>query len=323
MRILVTGGAGFVGSHLNDVLLARGVTVVAVDDLSKGTIENLEHNTENAQFEFHEFDIRDIERLTAVAGPVDCVVHLAAAKIPRYENTVDSVALNFDGARAALEVARQAGAKAVLASTSDVYGKSDAVPFREDADLVLGASTSRRWAYAISKLCDEHLAFAYQDEHGVPVTLLRFFGAYGERQYLSWWGGPQGVFLDAIANGREIEIHGDGLQTRCFIHVDDLVEAVARAVERPEANGQILNVGTTEEVTIRGLAELMFRLSGLPGSLQARHVSYESFTANYEDVRRRIPDLTKMRRILGYEPRVSLEDGLGRLWAWYRRDRRT
>ena len=321
MRVLVTGGAGFVGSHLNDVLLARGATVVAVDDLSKGRLENIEHNVGHERFSFHEFDIRDADRLGAAGKGADAIVHLAAAKIPRYENTVDSVALNFDGARAALDLAKEEGAKAVLASTSDVYGKSTALPFREDDDLVIGASTSRRWAYAVSKLCDEHLAYAYQDEHGVPVTLLRFFGAYGERQYLNWWGGPQGVFLDAIANGREIEIHGDGTQTRCFIHVDDLAESVARAVERPEANGEIVNVGTTEEVSIRELAELMHRLSVLDGPLRARDVSYESFTANYEDVSRRVPDLTKMREILGYEPRVRLEEGLRRLWAWYRRER--
>lgn len=321
MRILVTGGAGFVGSHLNDVLLARGAAVVAVDDLSKGSIENIQHNLSHDRFAFHEFDIRDTERLQVAGEGADVVVHLAAAKIPRYENTVESVALNFDGARAALEVARTQKAKAVLASTSDVYGKSTEVPFREDDDLVIGASTSRRWAYAVSKLCDEHLAYAYQDEHGVPVTLLRFFGAYGERQYLNWWGGPQGVFLDAIANGREIEIHGDGSQTRCFIHVDDLAESIARAVERPQANGEILNVGTTEEVSIRELAVLMHRLSGLDGPLKARDVSYASFTANYEDVRRRVPDLTKMRQILDYEPRVLLEEGLRRLWVWYRLER--
>jgi UDP-glucose 4-epimerase len=320
MRLLVTGGAGFIGSHLNDVLLKRGATVVAVDDLSKGRIENVQHNLDNPRFAFHEFDIRDTERLIDAGDGIDAVVHLAAAKIPRYENTVDSVALNFDGARAALELARARGAKAVLASTSDVYGKSTALPFREDDDLVIGASTSRRWAYAVSKLCDEHLAFAFQDEHGVPVTLLRFFGAYGERQYLNWWGGPQGVFLDAMANGRDIEIHGDGSQTRCFIHVDDLAESVARAVARPEANGHIVNVGTTEEVSIRELAELMHRLSGILGPLKSRDISYESFTANYEDVQRRVPDLTKMREVLDYEPRISLEEGLRRLWAWYRRE---
>lgn len=321
MRILVTGGAGFIGSHLNDVLLARGATVIAVDDLSKGRVENVQHNLGNERFSFHEFDIRDTQRLQTTGARIDAVVHLAAAKIPRYENTVDSVALNFDGARAALELARSQGAKAVLASTSDVYGKSQAVPFREDDDLVIGASTTRRWAYAISKLCDEHLAFAYQDEHGVPVTLLRFFGAYGERQYLNWWGGPQGVFLDAIANGREVEIHGDGSQTRCFIHVDDLAESVARAVERPETNGHIVNIGTEEEVSIRELAQLMHRLSGLPESLSTREISYESFTTNYEDVRRRVPDLTKMRELLDYQPHVGLEAGLSRLWTWYRRER--
>jgi len=199
-----------------------------------------------------------------------------------------------------------------------VYGKSTALPFREDGDCLVGPSTSRRWAYAASKLAIEHMALAYQIEYGVPVSLLRYFGTYGERQYLDWWGGPQGVFLRAIDEGRPIEVHGDGRQTRCFIHVTDLALGTALAAEKDEANGEIFNIGTDEEVSIHELALLMHELSGAGGTASVELIPYESFSGSYEDVRRRVPDLTKSRELLGFEPRVPLRDGLTRLWTWYR-----
>lgn len=317
MKILITGGAGFIGSHLADALLARGHQVTSVDDLSKGTLANVEHNRADVRFRFVQLDICEREQLWRVGAGCDVVVHLAAAKIPRYESAMTAVTLNFDGARCALELARRNGAKFVFASTSDVYGKNPQLPFREDGDLVIGPSTSRRWAYAASKLLGEHLAFAYQDDHRIPVTILRFFGCYGERQYLSWWGGPQGVFLQAIARGEEIEIHGDGKQTRCFIHVRDLAEGVARAIERAAADGEILNIGADEEVSIEALARLMHRLSGVAGAPRLKFVPYGSLSKNYEDVRRRIPDMAKMKRILEFTPRIPLEEGIRRLWNWY------
>jgi UDP-glucose 4-epimerase len=318
VRVLITGGAGFIGSHLGDALLARGYQVIAVDNLSKGTRDNIAHNAGKPGFSFVELDVLEHEALVAAAGDrIDVVVHLAAAKIPRYESAMKVVMANFEGAHSALELARKHQAKCVLASTSDVYGKSPSLPFAEDGDLVIGPSTSRRWAYAVSKLCDEHMAFAYQDDFGIPVVPLRFFGCYGERQYLSWWGGPQGVFLEAIAKGEPIELHGDGQQTRCFIHVRDLAEGIARAVERPAANGEILNIGFDEEVSIARLAELMHRLSGVGGEPKVKMVPYQTLSKNYEDVRRRIPDMTKMKRILEWVPRIRLEEGIRSLWAWY------
>ena len=318
MKALVTGGAGFIGSHLIDALLARKWEVVCVDDLSKGPIANLEHNIGRDGFEFVELDCRDAREMQRLGEGAGVVVHLAATKIPRYESAFGNLKINLEGSTVALEVARASGAKFVLASTSDVYGKSPDLPFREDGDLVIGASTTRRWAYAITKLCDEHMAFAYQDEFGIPVTLLRFFGCYGERQYLNWWGGPQGVFLEAIANGEAIEVHGDGSQTRCFTHVADLVEATARAIERDEANGEIINIGSDVEISILGLAELMHELSGAGGEPKIELVPYESFTRDYQDVMRRIPDLTKQREILGFTPQINEAEGIRRLWSWYR-----
>jgi UDP-glucose 4-epimerase len=319
MRILVAGGAGFIGSHLCDELLRRGHSITCVDDLSAGSLDNLRDAREHPDFEFVKLDVTHEHDLMDVGDGHEVVVNLVAKKIPRYTSALSTLETNIRSTHATIELARHMGAKYVLASTSDVYGRSPKLPFSEDDDLLIGTSTSRRWAYAASKLYDEHLCFAYQDEFALRCTMLRFFGAYGERQYLSWWGGPQGVFLEAIANGKEVELHGDGRQTRCFIFVNDLVNAVANATERSEADGQIINVGTDEEVSIADLARMMHRLSGEPGELRVKMIPYETLSTNYQDVMRRIPDLTKMHRILGGQSYVRLEEGLSRLWAWYRR----
>jgi UDP-glucose 4-epimerase len=323
MKALLTGGAGFIGSHLTDSLLERGWTVTAVDNLSKGRRENIEHVLGRDDYEFVEMDCRELDRMLELGRGSDVVVNLAATKIPRYGSALDNLTVNLLANRTALEVAHQSEAKFVLASTSDAYGKNPNIPFREDGDSVIGPSTTPRWSYGVTKLTDEHMTFAYQDEYHLPVTILRYFGSYGERQYLNWWGGPQGVFLEAIAKGDPIEVHGDGSQTRCFTHIDDMVEATARAMERPEANGQIINVGNDEEISIRDLAELMHEISGVGGEPNIEYVAYESFSRDYQDVLRRVPDLTKQREILGFEPRIGLEDGIRRLWEWYRQlDRR-
>ena len=318
MRVLVTGAAGFIGSHLCDALLARGHEVVGIDDFSHGRRENLELAQRSAAFRLVQLDVRATAELCELSAGCDVVVHLAALKIPRYSTALDTVTVNVDGARSALEAARQNGAKCVLASTSDVYGKNSKLPFREDSDCVIGPSTSRRWAYATSKLLAEHLAFGYRDAYGLRVSLLRFFGTYGERQYLNWWGGPQGVFLEQITSGQPIELHGDGSQTRCFVFIDDLVRGVVAACEREDADGQVFNIGTTEEISIRELALRMHELSGCSGEPNLCLIPYESFQGSYEDVRRRVPDLSKARALLGFEPVVGLDAGIRRLWDWYR-----
>ncbi len=286
MHVLISGGAGFVGSHLGDALLERGHRVTCVDDFSKGPRSNVAHNVGREGFALVEMDLAETDALKRVGEGVEVVIHLAAAKIPRYESAIANVTTNIEVARSALELARENGAKALLASTSDVYGVSPALPFREDGTVMLGPSTTRRWAYAVGKLADEHMAFAYEDDFGLRVVLMRFFGTYGPRQYLSWWGGPQGVFL----------------------------EAIVRAGERPEADGLILNMGSDEEVSVRGLAELMYRFSGREGAPPLRFIPYASFGGNYQDVQRRIPDLTRQREVLGWEPQVGLEEGTARLW---------
>lgn len=317
MHVLITGGAGFIGSHVIDELLDKGHQVTCVDDLSAGTLKNVRHHEGNDRFRFARLDIHESAKLHEVGRGCDVVLHLAAKKIPRYSTAFETLTINADGTRDALELARTNGAKFVLASTSDVYGKNAVLPFREDGDLVLGPSTSRRWSYAASKIYDEHLTLAYQDEFDLKVVILRFFGAYGERQYLNWWGGPQGVFLNAISKGAAVDIHGDGSQTRCFIYVKDMAVAIARSLELPAAEGEIVNIGTAEEISVLDLARRMHALSGRDGELQLRMVPYASLSKNYEDVVRRVPDLEKMERVLEFTPQVYLDEGISRLWAWY------
>lgn len=318
MKILVTGGAGFIGSHVCDILLERGYNVLCVDNLSSGLLENIKHNLSNPKFRFKKLDILEKNILFQEVDSVDAIIHLVAYKIPRYSSALNTLTVNAQGTTNVLELARIRGAKFIVSSTSDVYGKNPQMPFREDSDLVLGPSTSRRWAYAVSKLFDEHLSFAYQDEYKVEIVILRYFGTYGERQYLNWWGGPQGVFLETIFKNKPLEIHGDGTQTRCFTYVKDTAEATVRAIENKEAIGEIINIGAEEEISILELANLMYNLSGVSSGLNIKYVPYASFSKNYEDVKRRIPSIGKMNKILGYQPKVDLKEGLKRLIDWYK-----
>src|SRR5215470_7801388 len=252
--VLVTGAAGFLGSHLCDALLAHGHRVIGVDDLSHGKRENLSAAMNNPRFAFHVLDITDGEKLRSVSEGVETIAHLAAFKIPRYGDRIKTLMINSQGSLNVLQLAVERKAKFLFTSTSDVYGRNPDVPFSETSASVIGSSTIPRWAYAVSKLFDEHLAFAFHEDHGIPVTVVRIFGSYGPRQHLSWWGGPQSVFIDAILNDSEIPIHGDGLQTRSFTYVTDTVEGLYAAIVKPEANNQIINIGSTHEVTIVKLA---------------------------------------------------------------------
>jgi UDP-glucose 4-epimerase len=316
-RIVVTGAAGFIGSHLCDALLARGYSVVGIDNLSMGCIENIQHNFSNPRFSFFEEDVRNLIGLRSLCAGADVIVHLAAYKIPRYGNALDTLLINHEGAKHVLEIAKDLKCKVVLASTSDVYGKNPHLPFREDSDLVIGPSDIKRWSYAASKLFDEHLCFAFQDAYGFPVVILRFFGSYGPRHHLSWWGGPQSVFITKALRHEEFEIHGDGSQTRSLTYIDDTVSGIIAATEKEEANGEIINLGSTHEITILELACLIKRLVGNPGPIQLKFVPYASFSGGkYEDVMRRVPDISKARKLLGFEARVELEEGLRRTIAW-------
>jgi UDP-glucose 4-epimerase len=314
--VLVTGAAGFLGSNLCRVLLEAGHAVRAVDNLSQSTMLNVEPLLAEVRFRFAKDDVRDEAAMRELAGGASAIVHLAAFKIPRYGNALDTLLVNTHGTESMLKAAAAVGARLVFASTSDVYGKNPRLPFAETDDLYLGETSVKRWAYATSKIVDEHLCFAYQQERGVPVTILRFFGSYGPGQNRTWWGGPQSVFIDAALRGKEMDVHGDGQQTRSFTYVDDTVDGIVRALFSPRALGEIFNIGNTKPVTIQALAELVWRLAG-EGEPKIRRVSYQAF-GRYEDVRARVPEIAKAREILGFEPRFGLEDGLRRTIDWQR-----
>jgi UDP-glucose 4-epimerase len=321
-RIGVTGAAGFVGSHLCERLLAEGYEVVGVDDLSYGSMTNLAPCLDNPRFAFERIDVTNQLALRAAFEGCDAIMHLAAKKIPRYESALSTLEVNVQGSHAACAVAIDLDADLILTSTSDVYGDGEP-PYREDGQVVLGPSTSRRWAYAVSKLYDEHLALALAEERGLRVTILRLFNVYGPRNHLSWWGGPTVTFIEALLNGELLEIHGDGLQTRTFTYVTDTVDGFVRALRTPESRGEIVNVGGTETMSMLELAELVQTMLGVPQPLRARFVPYESLPGRYQDVRHRVPDTTKAQSLLGFEVRVGVQEGLGETISWHRQQRGT
>jgi UDP-glucose 4-epimerase len=315
VKILVTGVAGFIGSNLAQALLERGHSVVGVDNLSQGERLNMAGFAEHADFAFHELDICERSAMQAVGAGCDVIVHLAAYKIPRYSDALDTLRTNAHGSESVLDAAQAAGAKFVAASTSDVYGKNPDVPFTEDSSLVIGNPDVKRWAYAISKMFEEQMMFAYRDRYKMRIVALRFFGGYGPNQNLTWWGGPQSVFIDSALDDKQLELHGDGSQTRSFTYVSDHVDGIIRCIEMPAADGFVFNLGNTREISIADLAKLIWGMvrPGEQPKVQLR--PYESF-GKYEDVMRRVPDITRARTLLGFEPKVELEDGLRRTIRW-------
>jgi UDP-glucose 4-epimerase len=316
-RVGVTGAAGFIGSHLCARLLDDGFDVVGVDDLSRGSVSNLERCLDDRGFQLELLDSNRRRELRSAFEGCDAIVHLAAMKIPRYGGALRTLELNVAGVKAAASVALAIDADLVLASTSDVYGNAP-VPLVEDGPIVLGPPTTRRWAYAASKLYDEHVVLALAEERGLRATILRLFNVYGPNNHLSWWGGPVVTFYEALLHGQTIEIHGDGRQVRTFTYVSDTVDGFMRALRTPEARGEIINVGASSPVTILELAGLIQLTLGIPQPLRARFLPYEALPGRYQDVRHRVPDITKARRLLGFTARVSLDDGLRRSLEWHR-----
>lgn len=317
-KILVTGVAGFLGSNLLGKLLANGHQVVGIDNLSMGKLENMGSHLNHHDFVFIEKDILELATFESLDKDFDVIIHLAAFKIPRYGKAVDTLKINSKGCEHVLDFGRSISCKVVLASTSDVYGMSPDLPFKEDGNCVIGDSTVPRWAYAVSKLFDEHLALAYMEAYNFPVVLLRFFGSYGPNQHLSWWGGPQAVFIDCILNNKPIPIHGDGKQTRTFTYVDDTVEGIYAAAMKPEANGEIFNIGAHKEITILELAEMLKEISNEATETEITLIPYDQISVGrkYQDVMRRVPDTSKAQRILGVKAQISLEEGLRRTFEW-------
>jgi len=312
----VTGAAGYIGSHLCDRLLREGMSVIGVDDLSRGTLENLGPALQSPRMRLEQFDCTRRRELRRAFEGCDAIVHLAAQKIPRYGGTLKTLQANVAGVNAAAHAALSLGAHLVVASTSDVYGNGTP-PFAEDGNLVLGPPTTRRWAYAVSKLYDEHVCLALAEERGLEVTILRFFGSYGPRNHPSWWGGPQAAFAEILLDGGVMEIHGDGTQIRTFTYIDDTVEGIYRSIVTPDARGEIINVGGEHPTRIIDLAEAVQRALGIPRPLRAKIVPYASLPGNYQDVLKRIPDTTKAKRVLGFTAQVGLDEGLAATMAWH------
>ncbi|HEY3120125.1 MAG TPA: NAD-dependent epimerase/dehydratase family protein [Vicinamibacteria bacterium] len=317
MRVAITGVAGFIGSNLAERLLARGDEVVGMDDLSHGRLENMESFREHRHFQFTRGSILDATAMAALAEGADAVAHLAAGKIPRYGDALETLVTNSEGGLNVLRACHERGVRRmVLASTSDCYGRNPDVPYSEESVSVIGPPQVRRWSYAISKMFEEQALFAFRERHGLQGVALRLFGSYGPRQNLTWWGGPQSVFIGAALRGEEMEIHGTGRQTRSFTYVDDTVEGFVRALDVPAADGELLNIGNDREIAIEDLAVMIWRM--IRGDEpKFRRVPLSTF-GRYEDVERRVPDNRRGAQVLSFKPSVPLEEGLPRTIAWQR-----
>jgi UDP-glucose 4-epimerase len=319
-KVGITGVAGFVGSHLADRLLDEGLEVVGVDDLSTGATTNVVDALQHPNFRFEVMDCTRGRELREAFDGCDAIFHLAAKKIPRYSGALQTLEENVQGMHAACAAALSLDADLIVASTSDVYGNAP-LPFVEDGPIVLGPPTTRRWAYAVSKLYDEHMALALAEEKGLRVTILRLFGSYGPRNHPTWWGGPQSAFIETLLDDDIIDIHGDGQQVRSFTYVSDTVNGFVLALRSPEARGEVINLGGNTPTPILELATQVHDALGIAPPLRARFVPYESLPGNYQDVRKRIPDITKAQRLLGFRATVSLEEGLRHTVDWHRQRR--
>ncbi|CAN5458147.1 SDR family NAD(P)-dependent oxidoreductase [soil metagenome] len=308
---LITGAAGMIGSHLAEVLLARGYSVTGIDDLSYGSVDNLEACIGHANFKFYRINILDFDSLKILGKDMDIIIHLAAVKkISEKDISLPTLLVNTKGTENVLETAKMWGCKVVFASTSDVYGMSPDLPLNEDGDLLLGPSLIRRWSYAVSKLYGEQLSFAYFHDHQVPIVVIRYFGGFSPRSSFAWSGGHVPIFIRAILNDEEVVIHGDGLQTRSMGFVSDLVNGTVLALENDKAVGEIINIGNDEELSVLDTAKLIHRIVGSKKELKIKFVPMSEVFGKYKDIIRRIPDLSKAKRILGYKPAVKLEDAV-------------
>ncbi|MBU4485815.1 MAG: NAD-dependent epimerase/dehydratase family protein [Candidatus Delongbacteria bacterium] len=319
MKIIITGAAGFIGSNLAKALLERNHQVIGIDNLSYGLERNIEDIRNHPSFQFVFGDIANPLILKDFHS--DIIVHLASQKIPRYTNALRTLDENYLMLRNIVQKCILDKSKIIFASTSDVYGKNLKVPFHEESDLVLGSTTIKRWAYASSKIYGEQYIIANSEEYGIKYTIGRFFGSYGPNHNLTWWGGPQSGFITKAFNNEEIEIHGDGRQTRTFTYIEDTVSALIHFIENPKSDNEIFNTGSNpdEEITILGLAELIWKLvNGKDSYPKLKYIPYSTF-GKYEDVMRRVPDISKLKNYFGFEPKYFLEEGLLKTIEWQRK----
>jgi UDP-glucose 4-epimerase len=313
MKALITGGAGFIGSHLAEALLAAGHSVIAIDNLATGSRDNIEHLLEQPHYQLVVDDVLNEPRIAPLVGQADVIFHLAAAVGVKWiiDHPLLSIRTNLRATEVVLEQASRHGTKVVLASTSEVYGKNDGGPLREDADSIIGPTAVTRWLYANTKATDEFLAYAYHRERALPVVIARFFNTVGPRQ-TGQYGMVVPRFVRQALRNEPITIYGDGCQSRCFTDVRDTVRALIRLSETPAAIGEVFNIGNAQEITIRELAGRIVTLTGSVSPLQ--FIPYhQAYDRGFEDMRRRVPDVSKLRRTIGYTPHTPLEENLTRI----------
>jgi UDP-glucose 4-epimerase len=315
MKILITGAAGFIGSNLACRLLSKGHKVTGIDNLNYGFLRNLKSLEGNPNFTFISGDIANPLILKDVN--VDVIIHLASQKIPRYTNALRTLEENYLMLRNVVQKCLYDKSKIIFASTSDVYGKNPKIPFNENSDLVMGPTTVKRWAYALSKMYGEQYIIANKDEYGLNYTITRFFGSYGPHQNLTWWGGPQSVFIEKAFKNEPIDIHGDGTQTRTFTYIEDTVSALVLSVENKNSDNEIFNTGgKSGEISIKDLATLIWKLvNGEDAEPKLNYIPYSTF-GNYEDVMRRVPDISKICSVLNFVPQWDLKSGLQETIKW-------
>jgi UDP-glucose 4-epimerase len=315
---LITGGSGFIGSHLAETALTRGHRVIVLDDLSSGNIENLSAVRSNPRLEFIPESVLANNVLAELVDRADMVFHLAATVgvFNIIESPVATVLNNISGTEAVLKMAAKKKKKVLITSTSEVYGKSSTVPFQEDGNLVLGATSKSRWSYAASKIVDEFLALAYYREYAVPTVVVRLFNCVGPRQ-VGRYGMVLPRFIEQAVNGQDLTIYGTGKQARCFCYVSDVVEALLLLAENDRAVGEVVNIGNPQEVTIEHLARRVIAITGASVGLQ--YIPYEkAYEAGFEDMERRVPDIRKLASITGFAPRIGLDEALLHTLAWFR-----
>ncbi len=319
MRALVTGGAGFVGSHLVDQLLARGDEVYILDHLSTGRIENIRHHLGHSRLRFFNDSILNANIVDRLVEECDIVFHLAAAVGVRYivDDPLGAISANVEGTEIILRAAFRFWRKVVVTSSSEVYGKSTKAPLSEEDDRVLGSTAVTRWSYSSSKAIDEHFAYAYA-ARGLPIVILRFFNVYGPRIHENGYGTVVARFIQQALADEPLTVHGDGRQTRCFCYVEDTVRGILLAAQSKAAEGQAFNIGNDTEISIRDLALLIKQLTG--SSSEISFVPYHDYYGlRFEDTPRRVPDLSKARLTFDYRPEVTLEVGMRRTVEWCQR----
>jgi UDP-glucose 4-epimerase len=321
MKILVTGGAGYIGSHLVDRLMEEGHHVFVIDNLFTGKVANIAHHLGHERFTFVNEDILHRDTMEYLVRQVDLIYHLAAVVGVRHviDNPLKGILTNVRGTERVLEMAFKYWRKVVIASSSEVYGKSERVPLAEGDDSILGPTAVGRWSYALAKAIDEHLAFIYHDR-GLPMVIVRYFNSYGPRLDPRGYGSVVARFIGQALRGDPLTVFDDGRQTRCFTYIDDTVRGTLLAATLPQAEGLAFNIGSNRETFILELARLIIQLTGSRSEI--RHLSYEeAFGSGFEETRRRVPDVGRAAEVLGFEVEVSMEDGLQRTIDWFRQEK--